>query len=67
MAGKPNMLALLLGGKPPGEAAGKKKPKRVSRDDLKVAMRDFRSAKDDDSAVTALLNFSDLARDFDTE
>ncbi len=59
------MLALLLGGKP-GKKAGPK-PKGVSREDLKVAMRDFRGAEDDDGAVTALLNFTDLARDYERE
>lgn len=64
MAGKPNMLALLLGGKPSGKGSAKPKPKGVSREDLKTAMRDFRNAADDDAAVTALMNFNDLVSDY---
>jgi hypothetical protein len=66
MPGKATGLSLLLGGKLFGKEAKPKEKKRTgtSRNDLKVAMRDFRNAKDDDSAVDALLNFSELSRDY---
>lgn len=68
MAGKTNALALLLGGKfVPGKKAEAKKPKGTSRDDLKVAMRDFRNAKNDEAAIDAMLNFSELARDYSAD
>lgn len=64
MAPKPSMLALLLGSPSKKQAPTPEKPKRVSREDLRVAMKEFRGATDDDAAVTALMNFQDLARDF---
>jgi hypothetical protein len=66
------MLALLIGGgkKPPIGLLSKKKkkePEGSSRDDLKVAARDFANAQDDDARVDALLAFQDLSRDYERE
>tara|TARA_B100000029_G_scaffold434022_1_gene447160 strand:+ start:780 stop:998 length:219 start_codon:yes stop_codon:yes gene_type:complete len=62
------MLALLIGGKKPPVSVLTKKKKaktpRVSREDLKIAARDFANAKDDDARVEALLNFQELSRDY---
>jgi hypothetical protein len=69
MAGKASVLSLLLGGTAPKkvEPKEKKSSRGTSREDLKVAMRDFRNAKDDDSALDAMLNFSELARGYEQE
>jgi len=66
------MLALLIGGgkKPPASLLSKKKKKETrgtSRDELKIAARDFANAKDDDARVDALLAFQDLSRDYERE
>ena len=69
MSKSSGMLALLIGGKKPPVSLPKKKKKTrgTSREDLRIAARDFANAKDDDARVEALLSFQELSRGYNPD